>query len=212
VGDRPVCHAFLRACQGRRAWVAVWFQEWGLPVLVSLEMAAKSFVSRRGPNFYFSRPHKLLRRAVFSRCRRASTVGDLRACFHRGHRCWGFGRLLRIAIPMIQGMPSRHDCRTALSSRRTSVRLYPCQYLICYLYRCELGRLRLFFPAKFKETGRGFQLTPPVGHRSLFGSGSGCGPDLCLGCGVAVRGRRPDREHSASSLIRNCGSSGSRSL
>ena len=50
-----------------------------------------------------------------------------------------------MAIPMIQGMPSRHDHRTALCSQRTSVRLYPWRFLICYLYRCELGELRLFF-------------------------------------------------------------------
>ena len=59
--------------------------------------------------------------------------------------CWGFERLLRIAVPMIQGMPSRHDHRTALSPQRTSVRLYPWRFLICYPYRCELGGLRLFF-------------------------------------------------------------------
>ena len=43
-----------------RVLVAVWFQEWGVPVLVSLEAPAKSFVLRRWPNFYFSRPHSCL--------------------------------------------------------------------------------------------------------------------------------------------------------
>jgi hypothetical protein len=35
------------ACPGRRPWVTVWFQERGVLVLVSLGVAAKSFVSRR---------------------------------------------------------------------------------------------------------------------------------------------------------------------
>ena len=52
------------------ALVAVWFQECGIPVLVSLEVPAKSFVLRRCSNFYFSRPHKLFRRPVFAGCRR----------------------------------------------------------------------------------------------------------------------------------------------
>jgi hypothetical protein len=62
----------LGACQGRRPWVAVWFQECDLPVLVSLEMAAKSFVLRRCSNFYFSRPHNLFRGEEFAGRRRAS--------------------------------------------------------------------------------------------------------------------------------------------
>ena len=39
-----------------RALVAVWFQEWGVPVLVSLEVRAKSFVLRRCSNFIFPAP------------------------------------------------------------------------------------------------------------------------------------------------------------
>ncbi len=39
-----------------RALVAVWFQEWGVPVLVSLEVPAKSFVLRRCSNFIFPAP------------------------------------------------------------------------------------------------------------------------------------------------------------
>jgi hypothetical protein len=46
---------------GATVLVAVCFQEWCVPVLVSLDAPAKSFVLRRWSNFYFSRPHKLLR-------------------------------------------------------------------------------------------------------------------------------------------------------
>src|ERR1700722_314432 len=114
-------------------------------------MAAKSFVSRRGPNFIFPRPHKLFRRAVFAGWRRASTgVGLLGRVSIAVTHCWGTERLLCIAIPTIQGMPSRHDRRAALSAQRTSVRLYPWRYLICYLYRRELGGLRLFFSANLR--------------------------------------------------------------
>jgi hypothetical protein len=110
------------------------------------EMAAKSFVSTKGVKFYFSRPHKLFRRAVFAGCRRASTgVGLLGRVSIAVTRCWGLERLLRKATPMFQGTPSRHDRRAALSSQRTSVRLYPWRYLICYLYRCKLERASLFF-------------------------------------------------------------------
>jgi hypothetical protein len=38
------------------------------PSLVSVEVAAKSFVSRRCSNFIFSRPHKPFRRAIFAGC------------------------------------------------------------------------------------------------------------------------------------------------
>src|SRR5580692_5026623 len=109
-------------------------------------MAAKSFVTTKGVKFYFSRPHKLLRRAALAGCRRASTrVGLLGRVSIAVTRCWGFERLLRRAVPMTQGMPSRHDRRTARSSQRTSVRLYLGRYLICYLYRCKLERASLFF-------------------------------------------------------------------
>jgi len=38
------------------------------PSLVSVEVAAKSFVLPRWSNFIFSRPHKLFRRAVVAGC------------------------------------------------------------------------------------------------------------------------------------------------
>ena len=203
-----------RGVQGRRPWVAVWFQECDLPVLLSLEMAAKSFVLRRWPNFYFSRPHNLFRGEEFAGCQRASlryatpvflsrlmalanfmrlssrkaahaavssaawkeirvrsgptasrgrrddkVEGGATGVGVLGHvsiavtRCWGFERLLRIEFPVIQGMPSRHDRQAALSSQRTSDRLYPCRNLICYLYRCELGWLRLFFSTNLRIRG-----------------------------------------------------------
>ena len=44
-------------------WIAVGFQECNVPVFF-VEVAAKSFISRRCSNFIFSRPHKLFRRAV----------------------------------------------------------------------------------------------------------------------------------------------------
>src|ERR1700722_6500129 len=132
-------------------------------------MAAKSFVSRRGPNFIFSRPHKLFRRAVFAGCRRASTGVGLLGRAIAVTRCWGFERVLRIAVPMTQGTLSRHDRRTARSSQRTSIRLYPWRYLICYLYRCELGGLRLIFSANLRMGN----FARAVGKvRGSFGHGS----------------------------------------
>src|ERR1700733_14824174 len=71
-GMRKIDGSAPRGVQGRRPWVAVWFQECDLPVLLSLEMAAKSFVLRRWPNFYFSRPHNLFRGEEFAGCQRAS--------------------------------------------------------------------------------------------------------------------------------------------
>jgi hypothetical protein len=41
---------------GATALAAVWFQECGVPVLVSLEVPAKSFVLRRCSNFIFPAP------------------------------------------------------------------------------------------------------------------------------------------------------------
>ncbi len=55
---------------GATALVSVWFQECDVPVLLSLEVPAKSFVLRRWSNIYFSRPHKLFRRALFADCQR----------------------------------------------------------------------------------------------------------------------------------------------
>jgi hypothetical protein len=75
----------------------------------------------------------------------------LRACFHRGDSLLGIGATSSRTIPMIQGMPSRHDRRAALSSLRTSVKLYPWRYLICYLYRCEFRRASVFFFCELED-------------------------------------------------------------
>src|SRR5271170_811644 len=58
---RKIDSSAPRGVPGATALVAVCFQEWGVPVLVSLDAPAKSFALRRWSNFYFSRPHKLLR-------------------------------------------------------------------------------------------------------------------------------------------------------
>ena len=114
-------------------------------------MAAKSFVSRRGPNFIFPAPisclgeqHLPLPASIYR------GWGGLRACFHRSDSLLGIERLFRIAIPMIQGMGVTARSSYCAIAQRTSVRLYPCRYLICYLYRCELGWVRLFLSANLR--------------------------------------------------------------
>ena len=55
---------------GRRPWVAVWFQECNVPVLFPSRYRLSPLFYEGGSNIYFSRPHKLLRRALFAGCQR----------------------------------------------------------------------------------------------------------------------------------------------
>ena len=50
------------------SFVTCFFVTCFFPVLLSLEVPAKSFVLRRWPNIYFSRPHKLLRGVSSASC------------------------------------------------------------------------------------------------------------------------------------------------
>ena len=66
--------------------------------------------------------------------------------------CLSFEHLPWTAISTIQGMPPWHKRpRWAIRATETSVALYDAQYLICYLYRCELERASVIFFGELED-------------------------------------------------------------